>query len=134
MSCDFCQDTGIAGPDRTCPQCIGTPTRDMAQAVIDDIAARRQLGWHRYGKLVDPLDAHEDWHQHHYEELLDAVIYHRALRDRWQHLLASEADNTRLRRLVLIQADEIERLRELVRSEAERITAQSELLTRRAGK
>ncbi len=44
--------------------------------VCADIARRQSVGMAKYGKTVEgnllPLRA---WHQHHYEELLDAAIY-----------------------------------------------------------
>lgn len=44
--------------------------------VCDDIARRQRLGVRKYGKTVrgNQLSLRE-WHQHHYEELLDAAIY-----------------------------------------------------------
>lgn len=45
-------------------------------SVCDDIVARQQLGLNKYGTTVadNPLSLYE-WHQHLYEELLDAAIY-----------------------------------------------------------
>jgi hypothetical protein len=44
--------------------------------VCQDIASRQQKGIAKYKTTVadNPLSLRE-WHQHHYEELLDAAIY-----------------------------------------------------------
>ena len=54
-------------------------TDDVWQAVIADMHARRQVGIERYGKPVRAADP-EDWGQHLAEELLDALVYLKALR------------------------------------------------------
>jgi hypothetical protein len=45
-------------------------------AVCRDVAARQAKGLAKYGTTVrgNPLTLRE-WHQHHYEELLDAAVY-----------------------------------------------------------
>ena len=59
---------------------IPTPT-GIELEVCRDIAARQQKGIQKYGVTVaeNPL-MREQWEQHLYEELLDAVIYLKRLR------------------------------------------------------
>ena len=52
---------------------------DIWERVIADMQARRAVGLERYGKPVRAADP-EDWGQHLAEELLDALVYLKALR------------------------------------------------------
>lgn len=54
-------------------------TDDVWQAVIADMQARHATGLERYGKPVRAADP-EDWGRHLAEELLDALVYLKALR------------------------------------------------------
>jgi hypothetical protein len=72
--------TGESGVDRsweTRSNNVSEPT-DVWKLVLTDMERRRQIGLDRYGKTVLADDVGEDWLQHHYEELLDAVVYIRA--------------------------------------------------------
>ncbi len=52
------------------------------EKVIQDLKDREQLGKQRYGTTVDRTDlSRDDWEQHLYEELLDAVMYLRRIKN-----------------------------------------------------
>lgn len=49
---------------------------DILNAVITDLTTREQVGFKKYQTTVDRTDlSDEEWLQHLYEELLDAVMY-----------------------------------------------------------
>lgn len=55
--------------------------KSTLEKVIDDLKAREKLGKERYGTTVDRTDlSREEWEQHLYEELLDAVMYLRRIK------------------------------------------------------
>lgn len=68
--------------------------QDCAKAVAEEILERRELGIKNYGKTVNSADATEDWVDHLTSELLDAIVYAKAVkeRDREQRQRISELE------------------------------------------
>ena len=57
-------------------KCINYEQDSIVEEVRQDLKKRSELGIKKYGTTLDRDDISLiDWHQHQYEELLDAAVY-----------------------------------------------------------
>lgn len=80
---------------------------DCALEIINELQQRRLKGLETYGVVVDPLAPATDWVQHLLEEMLDAAVYSKAIKERilWleSELKRLTAENRELRQQLLAE-------------------------------